>query len=87
MREWLDATFYKHNQKHRDPKRFVVALDSLEIVVHRSPYYPPDMWLLTTYPEIFSQHPLNSSDVAVAKEEALKLVREHLESMLKQMDA
>jgi len=82
---WEDVTSYSRNEPHgADPRVWRTTLGPVRLTVHRHIHYPPDTWLASAS-GMFDATPLRAKDVGEAQIEALRMVREWCESVLREV--
>jgi hypothetical protein len=73
MPTWKDLGRYVHE----------IKLPAIRITVHHYIGYAPDEWFVSTLPSLFSRAPLQANTLKDAKAEALRLVRERCQEIIK----
>ena len=68
--EWKDVTSYSQKETDRTPRSYKSQVGPFRVCVHRHIAYPSNAWLLTTYPDIFSNEELRSIDLGEAMSQA-----------------
>lgn len=75
--DWEDTTTYSRSDKHRTPSIWTARAGRICIIVHRHIHYPDTQWLLSCTP-FFDKHEMDSENVDICKEDALRLVSEKM---------
>ena len=83
---WRDASSWYRGEDRSEPKLWEAKIGMFTLRVHRHIHYPPDMWLASCHPDLFSQLELASKDAELAKREAVDRLRACCKSALNEMD-
>lgn len=76
--QWEDCTTFSRREKDRTPRIWHVVIQRLVITVHRHRDYKENEWLLSCAP-FFDLYLLENKDIALAKQEAILLVKNVLQ--------
>ena len=72
MIEWKDTSSWSRNEKDRSvPKEWTAQVGKFTLIIHHHIDYDPDKWLLTCRPFLFEAHELASTDIGLAKCQAV----------------
>lgn len=85
--KWKDSTSYSQSAPRGtvEPRSWDLDTKSLRITVHRL-HGLPDAWFVSAYDLSFERHDLHTTDLVVAKERALEMVRARLTRYLAELD-
>jgi predicted ATPase len=75
MVKWKDTSSFNRYEKDRTPREWTAKVGVFHLTVHRHIHYEPDVWLLSTVPDLFERRELDSKDIEEAKTQSLALVR------------
>ena len=79
---WVDTTSRSRGDRDSEPNSWSAQAGGLLVRIHRHIHHAPDVWLLSTRPDIFYGRPLVSRDIEGAKAEAARLVGEWCRGIL-----
>lgn len=86
MIKWNDTSSWSKNATERSqPKEWTALVGIFRLVVHRHIHYPPDVWLASCHPKVFTRRELASQDVDEAKNQALAILKAVCEEALYSM--
>jgi len=84
---WNDVSSWSRTETDRSqPKTWQAKVGVFRLLVHRHVHYPPDIWLATCHPDLFSQVELESKNADDAKLEAVKKLRACCEDAIEAMN-
>jgi hypothetical protein len=79
--EWKDTTSYRRGETI-EPNSFTFQTKSLRVIVHK---YQSDAWVLSCYDLKIECRTLNTASLQEAKDAALKIIQDKLETLLKEI--
>ena len=78
---WKDTTSYRRGEII-EPNSFTFQTKSLRVIVHK---YHSDEWVLSCYDLKIECRALNTASLQEAKDTALKIIQDRLETLLKEI--
>ena len=88
MITWNDISSWSRTETDRSqPKTWEAKIGVFRLLVHRHIHYPPDTWLATCHPDLFSHFELASKDIELAKRQAVDKLRACCEVAIRAMEA
>lgn len=83
--KWDDTSSHSQGDKERLPNRFETRIGAFRLVIHRHIHYPPDQWLASCHPNMFSCFELCSKDLESAKCQAVARLQSILLEAIEQI--
>lgn len=81
MKPWEDTTSYSRGGD-RTPRSWTTYVGSFRITIHRHIDYEPDVWLVSTVPDVLYKMPLASKNVEAAKVQAVAMLQSELQDAI-----